>query len=299
MDKKLFWREFWILWGLGVVADATGAFIAKLPVGPLSDYLFLRGYDQHQPWFVGLEAAEIVFEMAITVGVGLLAAHAVGLGAPPLEAWLRGERSHPSLSSLLVPTLLVGIAVGVLVEARNLPVFHPNREASQRQVQAFVNSPDSAKAIAKLMRFTGRPLTPTTQILYDVAGAISTAPYRLFWISGFAWIFARIKRPGPDPSSKRILWAAILAAAVIGALFYFASQSAYQDATKWALAGLSVLHDPRWAVTARNLLNILPWSIGLGWLYTRKGIECTVVASLVAQATEHILLVYVMFRFFH
>jgi hypothetical protein len=299
MDKKLYWREFWILWGLGVVADATGAFIAKLPVTPLANYLFFKGYDQHQPWFVGLEAAEIVVEMAIVVGVGLLAAHAVGLGAPLLEALLRGERSYPSLSSLLVPTLLVGIAVGSLVEARNLPVLRPNREASQRQVQAFLNSPDSAKAIAKLMRFTGPPLTPAKEILLDVAGAISAAPYRLFWISGFAWIFTRIKRTGPGAPSGRILCAAIFAAAVVSVAFHYVSQSAYQDATKWVLAGVLLPRDPRWAVTTRNLLNILPWSIGLGWLYTRKGIECTVVASLVAQATQHLLLVYVIVRFFH
>ena len=299
MDKKLFWREFWILWGLGVIADATAAFISKLPVTVLTNYLFIEGYDRHQPWFVGLEAAEIVFEMAIAVGVGLLAARAVGLGAPLLEAWLRGERSYPSLSSLLVPTLLVGVAVGALVEARNLPVLHPNREASRRELQAFVNSPDSAKAMAALTRFTGARTTPASETLYDVAGAISAAPYRLFWISGFAWIFVRIRRAGPGEPSRGILCVAILATAAIGAVFYFASLSAYHDATKWVLAGLSLPRDPSWAVTARNLLNILPWSIGLGWLYTRKGLECTVVASLVAQATEHLLLVYVIVRFFH
>jgi hypothetical protein len=298
MDKKLFWREFWILWGLGVIADATGAFIARLPVTPIANCLFIKGYDLRQPWFVGLEAAEVVFEMAIAVGVGLLAARSIGLGAPLLEAWLRGERSYPSLSSLLVPTLIVGIAVGALVDARNLPIVHPNREASQRQVQAFVNSRDSAKAIAALARFTGPATTPASQILYDVAGAISPAPYRLFWISGLAWIFVRIRRSAPGTPSRGILWAAILAAAAVGVVFHYVSQAAYDDATKWVLAGLSLPSDPRWAVAARNLLNILPWSIGLGWLYTRKGLECTVVASLVAQATEHLLLVYVIVRFF-
>ena len=168
-----------------------------------------------------------------------------------------------------------------------------------RTSASAVNSPDNAKTIARLTRFTGARTTPVTEVLYDVAGAISVAPYRLLWISGFAWIFTRIRRAGPGSPSGGILCAAIFATAAIGAVFYFASQAAYHDATKWVLAGLSLPGDPRWAVTARNLLNILPWSIGLGWLYTRKGIECTVVASLVAQVTERLLLVYVMVRFFY
>ena len=47
MDKKLFWREFWILWGLGVVAGAVSAFVVKLPVTPLASHLFLKGHDLH------------------------------------------------------------------------------------------------------------------------------------------------------------------------------------------------------------------------------------------------------------
>ncbi len=299
MDKKLFWREFWILWGLGVVASVAGALSTTLPVTPLANHLFLKGYDLSRHSLLGLELAEIVVEIAILVGVGLLAAHAVGLGAPLLEARLRGDRGYPSLSSLLVPTLIVGVAVGALVETQNLPLFHPNREAVHRDADAFANSPAGAKALERSRRFVGRPLTRAPWVLLDVAGAISAVPDRLFWISGIAWIFVKIRRSGPGPPSRAILWAAILTAAAIGAVFYFASLSANTAAIASYIGGLPVSPEPWWAVRARGLLNVLPWSIGLGWLYTRKGLECTVVASLVAQATEHFLLIFVVARLFY
>jgi hypothetical protein len=298
MDKKLFWREFWILWGLGVIAGVTGALITTLPVTPLANHLFLKGYDLSRHSLVSLEIAEIVFELAITVGVGLLAAHAVGLGAPLLEAWLRGGPSYPSLSSLLAPTLIVGIAVGALVETQNLPVFHQDREASIRLAETFADSPAHAKTIERLARFVGPRLTPATTILLDVAGAISAASDRLFWISGFAWIFVKIRRARLGSPSRGILWAAICAAAAVGAVFYFATLSANAAAITSYAGELPVSPDPWLVVKARGLLNTLPWSIGLGWLYTRKGLECTVAASLVARATEHLLLLYVIVRFF-
>ena len=298
MDKKLFWREFWILWGLGVVAGVAGALITTLPVTPLANHLFLKGDDLSRHSLLGLELAEIVFELAITVGVGLLAAHAVGLGAPLLEAWLRGARSHPSVSSLLVPMLVVGIAVGALAETQDLPVFHPNREATHREADAFANSPAGAKALERARRFVGPPLTPATTLVLNVAGAISAAPDRLFWISGIAWIFVKIRRSGPGLPSREVLWAAILVVAAIDAVSHFASLSANTAAIASYIGGMPVSHEPWWAVRARVLLDALPWSIGLGWLYTRKGLECTVVASLVARATEHLLLVDVIVRFF-
>ena len=151
MDKKLFWREFWILWGLGVIADASGAFIARLPITPIANYLFFKGCDLHQAWFVGMEAAEIVVEMAIVVGVGLLAAHAVGLGAPLLEAWLRGERSYPSLSSLVVPTLLVGVGMEHWRKHRICPYFIQSGKKCIVTRRSLPNSPANAKTIERLM----------------------------------------------------------------------------------------------------------------------------------------------------
>ena len=248
MDKKLFWREFWVLWGLGIIADAVGMFVSKLPVTPIASHLFLRGYDPHRASFVGFEIAEIVFELGIFVGVGLLTAQAIGLGAPLLEAWLRGERTYPALSSLLVPTLLVGVVVGALAETPNLRVFHPNREETTRQVVAFANSPDNEKAIERLTRLAGTRTTPASEALFDVAGAISAAPDRLFWISGFAWLLTRMRRAGPGSPGRGILLAAIFASAAISAAFYFASQSAFEAAIGSSFAGLLIPRDPRWVV---------------------------------------------------
>ncbi|HXQ25922.1 MAG TPA: hypothetical protein VN822_05910 [Candidatus Acidoferrales bacterium] len=297
MDKKLFWREFWIMWGLGVAAGAAEAYIAKLPVTPLAHYLFLKSHELHGSSLAGLEGAEIVLELAITVGVGLLAAHAVGLGAPILEAALRGERDYPNLSSLLVPTLLVGLIVGAFSVTPDLPVFHPNRQAAHRDAEKILNSPAGAQLSEKLNRFAGPPLTAGSSALLDVTGAISGALDRLLWISGIAWLLMRIRRDAPGPASRGVLWATILIVAAIGAVFYFTSHAAGNAAMLSAIGNLLIPSDPRWIVAARGLLAVLPGSIGLGWLYTRRGLESTIVASLVARTVQHVLVVLVVARF--
>lgn len=296
MDKKLFWREFWILWGLGVVAGAVAAYIAKLPVTPLANYLFIKGHDLYGSSLACLEGAEIAVELAIAVGVGLLAAHAVGLGAPILEAALRGEKDFPNLTSLLVPTLVAGVIVGALLVTPDLPALHPNRQAAHLQAARIVNSPSMPELSARLRRFAGPPLTAGASAVLDLTGAVSDTLERLFWISGIAWILMRIRRDAVGPASGGVLCGAIAIAAAIGAAFYFAGQSANNAAVMSALGALSIPGDPRWAIITRGLLTVLPASIGLGWLFTRKGLEAAFVASLVAGTVQHVLFVLVVAR---
>jgi hypothetical protein len=107
--RKLFWREFWILWGAGVVSAAVAALISGLPVTPVADRLFLGNVLSRGGLLDVIEGVEIVLETAIIVGVGLLAARSLGLGAPFLERWLRGERISVHGRSLLIPALLIGV----------------------------------------------------------------------------------------------------------------------------------------------------------------------------------------------
>ena len=103
MEKRLFWREFWLLWGAGVAISVIFAAMVRIPTTPLAIFLLLRNYSQ-KPLLLGMEAIEITVGLAIAVSCGLLAAHRVGLGAPILETWLRGEAIKSQVRQVLVPS---------------------------------------------------------------------------------------------------------------------------------------------------------------------------------------------------
>jgi hypothetical protein len=90
MEKRLFWREFWLLWSAGAITSAIFAALVAIPTTPFAAFLLLRGHSQ-KPLLVGTEAIEITIGLAITVSCGLFAAHRIGLGAPIVEKWLCGE----------------------------------------------------------------------------------------------------------------------------------------------------------------------------------------------------------------
>jgi hypothetical protein len=90
-EKRLFWRQFSLLWGAGVILGAIFAALVRIPTTPLATLLLLRNHSQ-KLLLLGVEAIEVIVGLAIAVSCGLFAAHRVGLGAPILEKWLRGEK---------------------------------------------------------------------------------------------------------------------------------------------------------------------------------------------------------------
>src|SRR5207302_10594304 len=134
IQKRLFWREFWLLWSAGAITGAIFAALVWTPTTPVAAVLLLRGHSQ-KSLLVGTEAIEITVELAIAVSCGLLAAHRIGLGAPILEKWLCGEPIKSQVRPLLVPCLVVGVLFAVISMLPNLSVFHPNRQLSHQQAE--------------------------------------------------------------------------------------------------------------------------------------------------------------------
>jgi len=297
MDKRLFWREFWILWGAGVITGTIFAAVVRIPTTPLATLLLLRNHSQ-KPLLLGMEAIEITVGLAIAASCGLLAAHRVGLGAPVLEKWLRGEAIRSQLRPLLVPSLLVGILVAAVSILPSFSVFHPKRQLALHEAEKISASPDGAKLAEKLQRLSdGRPLTSTSLTVSYLNAAIrGELISRLFLLSILALIFAKITGSLSGTASNRVLFSSVISVAAIGAIASVAWQSATTTMIFSTLGVIKNVNDPFWLVIVRALLRTVPAAIGFGWLYVRYGIESAILSAFVASVVAHLLFVLVAAR---
>src|SRR6266851_3988312 len=74
---------------------------------------------------------------AIAIGVGLRLGDSVGLGAPLLRDWLRGDpNAAQRLRALLLPSVVAGVVVATVLLVLEFGVFVPNLSAAARGVEA-------------------------------------------------------------------------------------------------------------------------------------------------------------------
>jgi hypothetical protein len=286
-EKRLFGPEFWVLFGAGVFADAILVVISHLPTTPVAMFLFVK-YNPPKPEMLGIAAAEILINLAIIVGFGLLAAHATGFGAPILEKWLRGEPIRPHLRSVFVPALLVGVLLGLWAMVPSLPFLHPNRESHHREFEKVLNSSAKAKLSEFVKRTSGARVTSAELTLTNVCEAVPIElTSRLFFLSGIAWVLTKVTRPAANADSRALLWTSILLTITAGAILYLAWQSIFDRLMSDAIGGISLPNDPFWLIVTRLLLKMVPAGVGLGWLYVRRGLESAIIASIIASLVGH------------
>jgi hypothetical protein len=299
MEKRLFWREFWVLWSAGAITGAIFAALVRIPTTLVASILLLKGHSQ-KPLLVGTEAIEITVELAIAVSCGLLAAHRIGLGAPIVEKWLRGEPIKPQVRPMLVPSLVVAVLLAVISMLPNLSVFHPNRQLAHQEAERISKSPDGAKLAQKLGTFVDdRPLTLTSLTVSYLNAAIrGELISRLFLLSIIALVFAKITGSPSGTASNRVLFSAMLGVAAIGAIASVAWQSATTKVIYSSVGMIEIVHDSFWLVIARALMRTVPGAVGFGWLYARRGIESAILSAFVASIVAHLLFVLVAVRLF-
>jgi hypothetical protein len=296
MEKRLFWREFCILWGAGVVIGAIYAALVRLPTTPLAMLLLLTNHSQ-RPLLMGVEMIEITVELAIAVSCGLLAGHRLGLGAPILEKWFLGETIRSQLQLVLVPSLLVGILIAPISLLPNLSVFHPKRQLAHHEAERISESVDPAKLSAAVEQFSGRPLTFTSLTVLYLNDAIRGGLIsRLFLLSTIALLLTKIIGSPSGTVSNRVLLSAALSVAAIGAIAYVAWQGFTTNMFYSRLGVTRTVHDSFWLVLARALLGTVPGAVGFGWLYVRRGIESAIFSAFVASVVSHFLFLLVVIR---
>jgi hypothetical protein len=237
------WPEFWILY----IAALVGAF-AVLPYG-----MRLLPKDKplkfSKPVLLLISVLQSALIFAVTIALGLMAAHAVGLGAPYIEAILSGATLPPPYG--LIVALVFGIIVGAALLVADLG-FVPYWPLALRE--------------------TALKTTALENFLASFYGGINEELImRLFGLSALVWLASFVWRP-----NDAIFWIANLLMTILFGLGHL-------PALKNVLNSL-----PRMMVVRSLLLNA-PVGLVCGWLFWTYGIETAIIAHFAADIVYHVL----------
>jgi membrane protease YdiL (CAAX protease family) len=236
-----FGREFLALWIAGLVGVVL--------LVPYS--LSLVPLPPNVP-FAALLLASLVQNailVAIAVGAGLWCARRVGLGAPLLEAALRGEPVRDRLRTVWPVPVATGVVVAIVLIVLDVAVFGPN-----------LPSPTTP---------SGTGPAPLLGLLAAVYGGITEELLtRLFLVSFFAWLLSPFLR-----GAALYLIAIVIAAVLFGA--------GHLPATS-ALMPLTPI------VVARALLLNGVAGFAFGILYWRYGLESAMLAHFAGDLVLHV-----------
>lgn len=298
MDKNLFWREFGILWGLSVVLNTILIWQAHIPDTYFAMRLLLAGHTWG-PLMFAVEELQTVLVLTVAVGVGLAAAHAIGLGAPILENLLSRQPVASHLRAIVVPAVLVGALIAVIGLGAAFPALHPNRHTSHELAAKAVDL-NSPRLLQKLER-TSSPVTSLSSVVEYVYGPILGALVGpLFWVSGIAWLLAKaVRDPSRPPGRAVLFWAIAIATAIASALDILGTAETNRQLQAYLSDVLpNMPAEPVWSLSARHLLHSVPGGLGLGWLCARYGLEAAILGIVVAGFIGHELMMH-FFTFFY
>jgi hypothetical protein len=240
---QLLWPEFGILFAASLVGSA-----AVLPYG-------LRLLPKDKPlkfskpvlFLLSIIQGAVLF--ALVIGLGLMAAHAIGLGAPYIEAVLI-MKALPAPIGLIVALVLGSIAGGVLLIAD----------------LCFVPYWPQA------LRDTALKTTLLENFLASFYGGINEELLvRLFGFSVLAWLLLFVMNP-----TLLVFWISNIIMTVVFGLGHL-------PALKKLLGSI-----PR-AMFFRSISLNAPLSLLCGWLFWTYGIEAAAVAHFSADIVYHVL----------
>jgi hypothetical protein len=241
-----FWPEFAILF--------VAALIGAAAVVPYS-LRMTRGkpLKLSMPVVLLLALAQNAVLFGISIGLGLLAAHAVGLGLPYLEAMLAGTNIPPPTG--LLAGLVTGVVAGAALLVADL-LFEPYWPQPVRELT--LNS------------------TALENLLASLYGGIDEELLlRLFGLSGLVWLMSLVWHPSSSAPDPTVLWLANVVMTILFGLGHLP-----------ALAQMLGRLPPLMVV--RSLLLNAPVGLACGWLFWTFGLEAAIVAHFAADIVYHV-----------
>jgi len=196
------------------------------------------------------------------VGLGLLVARPLGLGAPHLEHRFDGAPAPAEpFGSIVWPAVFwafatAGVAFAIdAVFLHGLGVTFPAPEIHARiQVEWWRSGLASFWA-------------PFAEETFD----------RLFLLSLVVWLITRLFRIRGDGRARAAaLWVAIVATAVFFGWYHISNEEMFAKPVPTIVA-------------VRTVLIILPVGLAFGWLYVRRGLEAAILSHFVIDLIVHAL----------
>jgi len=188
---RFFWSEFAIL--------LAAALLGGLAIIPCS--VRLLASSQHKPLkfplptLLLLSFLQTAILSALAIGVGLSAAHAIGLGAPYIEAGLAGAGSKQAVVHILLPAIGLGVLGGaalLLLDLLFLRYWPPELVDFAQRTRLWAN------------------------FFASFYGGINEEIFmRLFGFSVLAWLLSRVWHTPAGLPTDAVLWTANAIMAVL------------------------------------------------------------------------------------
>ena len=247
------WRVFWLLLagsvlGAGAVIPLfLEVFLPRIPKGPPLPMPLSA--------IVALGIIQNLLLFAAAIGLGLLLARKLGLGAPLLEGWLYHEQPRVRARESLKYGALTGIGVGIVLLVIIIPAAR---------------------------YFPGLPFVSVAQVavwkrlLVCLYGGIDEEVLtRLFLLSLIAWLGMKLAGKGKRRLSPTVFWAANVIAAIVFGLGHLPSASLVMQITPTVVAIALVL----------NGIAAVPF----GYLYWKRGLEAAMIAHFCADFVLYVV----------
>jgi hypothetical protein len=250
--NTIFWPEFGILYASALLG---GAAILPYGVRLIKQSAQSNPLKMSVPKLLLLSLLQTAVLSAIAIGIGLLAAHRIGLGAPYIETALLGKGSMQTVALMLQAAIPPGVLAGLVLLLTDL-LFLPHLP------EALL---DTARKTSLWENFTAS----------FYGGLNEEFLMRLFGLSVFAWLLSRIWHTSAGLPTSAVFWSANVSMAVLFGLGHL-------PALKNLLGQIPLL------VLARTLLLNAPIGLICGWLYWRYGIEAAVTAHFATDIVYHV-----------
>ena len=253
------WKLFWLLLGASLFGVAA--------VIPYVLALFEAVLEQHPlpfplPIVLALQFAQSIVLFGLAVGIGLLVAPKIGLGAPVIEAWLY-KQAIPAASKMFVTATIAGAAVGAVMVGLARFVFP----------SIVPRLPGGSEAAIEWWK----------RFLACFYGAFNEEILmRLFVLSLLLWLFARVWRNPEGQPSRGAFWATNFVVAILFGLGHMPAAIHFMP------------------VNVMTVLYILSLngtgSLLFGYLYWRRGLESAMVAHFSCDIVLHVIVPPLLLR---
>jgi Type II CAAX prenyl endopeptidase Rce1-like len=194
--------------------------------------------------------------MVLAIGVGLLAAQSVGLGAPYIRAALAGKPVLDPILRLLPLTIGVGVLSFAAIALLERYVF--------------------ASHVPDVLRTSDLKAKAWMRFLASFYGGLDEEILmRLFLVSGLVWIFGRFWQGLNGLPADGAYWTAIILVAILFGLGHLPATRALAPLTSSLVIRAVVLNGVA--------------GIAFGWLYWQYGLEAAMVAHFCADILLHLM----------